>query len=103
MFYRCKIVRVGIVGAVYIRLLCLTQVDIKRLVAYSSVVHINLILARLFTMRKVGFIGGFIAIISHGLCSSGLFFIVNIYYRRSLRRLMILNKGFVRVSSSLIF
>lgn len=101
--YRYYIVRIGITGAVYIRILCLIQVDIKRLVAYSSVVHMNFILASLLTSVKLGFVGGFMAMISHGLCSSGLFYMVNIYYRHSLRRLLILNKGLVRVSPSLIF
>lgn len=101
--YRCYVVRVGILGATYIRILCLTQVDIKSLVAYSSVVHMNFMLASLFSILKLGFIGGFIAMVSHGLCSSGLFYMVNIFYRHSLRRLLILNKGLIRVSSSLIF
>lgn len=101
--YRCQVIRLRIVGAVYIRLLCIIQVDMKRLVAYSSVVHMNFILAGLFTIIKFGFTGGFIAIISHGLCSSGLFYIVNIFYRRSLRRLLFLNKGLISVLPSLIF
>lgn len=101
--YSCLVIRVGLIGAIYVGVLCLTQVDIKRLVAYSSVVHMNFMLAGLFTIVKIGFVGGLIVIFSHGLCSSGLFYIVNIFYRRSLRRLLILNKGLVRRIPSLIF
>jgi len=84
---------VGIMGRILISMLCLVQIDIKRLVAYSSVVHINLILCSLGTFFKLGFNRGYIIIISHGLCSSGLFYIVNLYYERTTRRLLILNKG----------
>jgi len=44
----------------------------------------------------VGILGRYVIIISHGLCSSGMFFIVNLYYDRSGRRLLFLNKGMVR-------
>lgn len=89
------IIRVGAIGGVLIRLVCIIQVDIKRLVAYSSVVHINIILCRMLTLFKIGFLRRYIIIISHGLCSSGLFYIVNLYYERTFRRLLIINKGMI--------
>ena len=94
--YRYIIFRVRIIGRIIIGILCLVQIDIKRIVAYSSVVHINLILCSLITYYKVGILGRYVIIISHGLCSSGIFFIVNLYYDRSGRRLLFLNKGIVR-------
>lgn len=100
--YNYLIFRVSIIGGVLIGVVCLVQVDIKRLVAYSSVVHINLILCRIITLFDLGFLRSYIIIISHGLCSSGLFYIVNIYYRRTIRRLLILNKGLIRKLSILI-
>jgi len=91
--YRYLIFSVRIIGRLLVRLRCLIQVDIKRLVAYSSVVHINLILCSLLTLTKLGILSRYIIIISHGLCSSGLFYIVNLYYSRTFRRLLLLNKG----------
>ena len=73
-------------------ILCLVQVDMKR-IAYSSVIHINLMLCRLITFYKVGILGRYVMIISLGLCSSGIFYIINLYYERSRRRLLFLNKG----------
>lgn len=93
--YGVVFIRVGLVGSLYISLLCLVQVDIKRLVAYSSVVHMNFMMCSLYTLTKVGFIGSFVLIISHGLCSSGLFYMVNILYIRSLSRLFVFNKGVI--------
>lgn len=100
--YNYLIFSVRIVGSILVGIVCLVQVDIKRLVAYSSVVHINLILCRILTLFNLGFLSRYIIIIAHGLCSSGLFYIVNIYYRRTISRLLILNKGLIRKLSILI-
>lgn len=100
--YNYLIFRVGVIGSVLVGLVCIIQIDIKKLVAYSSVVHMNLILCRLITLFNLGYLRRYIIIISHGLCSSGLFYIVNIYYRRSIRRLLVLNKGLIRKLSKLI-
>lgn len=91
--YRYLIFRVRIVGRIIISLVCLIQLDIKSLVAYSSVVHINLILCRIIIIRKLRILRAYIIIVAHGLCSSGLFYISNLYYERTRRRLLILNKG----------
>lgn len=86
---------ISIVGSLFVSLVCLVQIDIKRLVAYSSVVHINIILACIITLYKIGILRGYIVMVSHGLCSSGLFYIVNLYYSRTGRRLLFLNKGMI--------
>lgn len=99
--YNFLIFRIGIIGSLYMRLVCLVQVDLKKLVAYSSVVHINIILCSILTLIKLGFVRAYILIISHGLCSSGIFYIVNLYYERSLRRLIFFNKGILNIYSSL--
>lgn len=94
-------ISVGILGSIYIRLIRLVQIDMKSLVAYSSVVHINIILCCLYTMFNLRFIRSYILIISHGVCSSGLFYIVNLYYERSLSRLIFFNKGILNIYPSL--
>ncbi|KAL2711933.1 NADH dehydrogenase subunit 5 [Vespula squamosa] len=53
-------------------LVCLIQVDIKILVAYSSIVHISLLVRGIITISNTGLSGGLIIILAHGLCSSGL-------------------------------
>lgn len=95
------IFRICIVGAIIVSLTCLVQIDIKSLVAYSSVVHINILMCSILTLIKLGFIRAYIIIISHGLCSSGLFFIVNLYYERTHRRLIFFNKGIINLFPSL--
>lgn len=100
--YGLSIVVYRLVGSVYLRLVCLRQVDIKSLVAYSSVVHMGLVIGGLFSLESIGIYGAFLMIISHGLCSSGLFCIVNIFYERSLRRSLIINKGILSYCPSII-
>nr|ALO64485.1 NADH dehydrogenase subunit 4 [Andrena fulva] len=87
------ILMISVVGGIYISLVCLRQVDLKVLVAYSSVVHMGLLLGGMFTLFKLGFLGSYILMISHGLCSSGLFYLVNVFYSETNSRLMLVNKG----------
>nr|ATW72788.1 NADH dehydrogenase subunit 4 [Atta sexdens rubropilosa] len=93
--YSYIIFSVSIIGSIIIGILCLVQIDMKSMVAYSSVVHMNLMLCSLMTYYKVGILGSYVMMISHGLCSSGMFFMVNLYYDRSGSRLLFLNKGMV--------
>lgn len=97
------ILRIGVVGRFLIRILCLIQIDIKILVAYSSVVHMNVFLCILMTLFKLGVSRAYLIMISHGLCSSGIFYIVNLYYLRSGSRMLILNKGSLRYLPSMAF
>lgn len=99
--WRIYLVRLGILGGIIIRIVCLIQVDIKILVAYSSVVHISLLIRGMVTISKIGFIGSLIIIIAHGLCSSGIFYLVNINYERFGRRLIYLNKGTLSIYPTL--
>lgn len=99
--FRYLLVVYSIIGRVIIGVVCLVQVDIKILVAYSSVVHMNIIVRIVITITKLGLISRYILIISHGLCSSGLFYIVNLYYIRTFSRLIILNKGIINILRSL--
>nr|YP_010341322.1 NADH dehydrogenase subunit 4 [Stenamma muralla]UNZ99577.1 NADH dehydrogenase subunit 4 [Stenamma muralla] len=101
MQYNYIIFSIGMVGGLLVSILSISQVDMKSLVAYSSVVHMNMTLCSLLTMSKLGFLGAYIMMIGHGLCSSGMFYLVNLYYSRSFSRLMILNKGMLNSLPSL--
>jgi len=88
-------VRVRLVGGVVVRLICLRQVDIKALIAYSSVAHIGLVLAGLVVFGWWGLNGAVVVIIGHGLCSSGLFCLANIVYERIGSRSLLIRKGLI--------
>lgn len=82
-----------IVGGVLVSLICLRQIDLKSLVAYSSVAHISLVIAGLIVLMRWGWGFSYSLIIAHGLCSSGLFFLVNLFYERLGSRSLLINKG----------
>lgn len=86
---------ISLVGGVLISLVCLMQVDIKALIAYSSVAHMGIVIRGLLTLSVWGFIGSYVLIIGHGLCSSGLFCLSNIVYERTGRRSLFINKGLI--------
>lgn len=90
-----------IFGGILISLNCLRQLDLKILIAYSSVAHIGLVLGGLFTLTCWGIRGRFLIIIAHGLCSSGLFCLANISYERIMRRSLLINKGLINFIPSI--
>nr|UAA82126.1 NADH dehydrogenase subunit 4 [Odontofroggatia galili] len=93
MLYNYVFIIISIVGMIYLSLYCITQIDMKLIVALSSVVHMGICLIGMLTMIKSGFYGGFIMMISHGLCSSGMFILVQLNYEKVNSRNMFINKG----------
>nr|YP_009945143.1 NADH dehydrogenase subunit 4 [Nomia chalybeata]QOE17507.1 NADH dehydrogenase subunit 4 [Nomia chalybeata] len=91
----------SIFGSLLISILCIRQVDMKILVAYSSVVHMGLMLSSMMTLTNISISGSYMMMIAHGLCSSGLFFLVNLCYLMSNSRLMIMNKGLMNIYPSM--
>jgi NADH-ubiquinone oxidoreductase chain 4 len=75
--------------------------DLKALIAYSSVAHIGIVLAGLITLTIWGISGSYTLMIAHGLCSSGLFCLANISYERIGRRSLLINKGLLNFMPSL--
>lgn len=89
------IILVRILGGALVRFNCLRQLDLKLLIAFSSVAHMGLVLAGLITTFSWGINGSFFMIIAHGLCSSGLFCLANVSYERTIRRRILVNKGII--------
>nr|YP_009045920.1 NADH dehydrogenase subunit 4 [Myomenippe fornasinii]CDR98403.1 NADH dehydrogenase subunit 4 [Myomenippe fornasinii] len=94
-------VSLGLVGGIYISFLCLRQVDMKSLIAYSSVAHMNLVLCGLMTLSWWGYSGAVIVMVGHGLCSSGLFCLANIMYERVESRSLFIGKGLLSFMPSM--
>lgn len=84
-------------GGLILRLSCMRYMDIKLLIAASSVVHISTCIAGIFVLREWGLKGCLIIMIAHGLCSSGLFFLANVVYERTNSRRILINKGLLNI------
>ncbi|MBI4229157.1 MAG: NADH-quinone oxidoreductase subunit M, partial [Deltaproteobacteria bacterium] len=73
---------VAIVGIIYGAMVAFAQEDLKRLVAYSSVSHLGLVVLGIFVLNIQGIEGGIYLMISHGLSTGALFLIVGMVYER---------------------
>jgi NADH-quinone oxidoreductase subunit M len=78
----------SVIGIVYASCIALVQKDFKRLIAYSSIAHVGLIAAGIFSLTIQGLQGGMIQMLSHGVNVVGLFFIADLIMSRMNTRLM---------------
>nr|DBA43840.1 TPA_asm: ND4 [Bombus trifasciatus] len=92
---------INIFGMLVLSLMCLFQFDMKLIIAFSSVVHMGIMLMGLLSMSNLGILGGLLMMISHGLVSSGLFYLVHMIYNQTNNRLMFINKGLINVMPSM--
>lgn len=76
------IISLSIIGIIYGALVALAQRDWKRLVAYSSVSHMGLVMLGMFALTPVGITGSLIQQFNHGISTGALFLIVGIVYER---------------------
>ena len=78
----------SIVGVIYGALVAMAQRDWKRLVAYSSVSHMGLVMLGMFALTPVGITGSIVQQLNHGISTGALFLIVGIVYERRHTRLI---------------
>jgi NADH-quinone oxidoreductase subunit M len=76
------IVVLSIIGIVYGALVAMAQKDWKRLVAYSSVSHMAMVMLGMFALNPVGITGSIVQQLNHGISTGALFLIVGIVYER---------------------
>jgi len=91
-----------IFGGLIVRFFCLRQVDLKMLIAYSSVSHISMVIGGLVSNYLWGITGILAIIVAHGFCSSGLFCLSNILYERVFSRRMIYLGGIGYIGGGMI-
>ncbi|KQC01417.1 NuoM family protein [Pedobacter sp. Hv1] len=72
----------SVIGIVYTSIIAFTQRNAKRLVAYSSIAHVGLIAAGIFTLSTQGLQGVMVQMLSHGINVVGLFFVLDIIFSR---------------------
>lgn len=89
----------SVVGIVYASAMAVAQKDFKRLIAYSSIAHVGLIAAGIFSMNMMGMQGAVFQMLSHGVNAVGLFFIADILIDRYGNREMKDMGGIAHVSS----
>lgn len=78
----------AIISIVYGALVSLVQDDMKKLVAYTSVSHLGLVMLGMFALTLQGVSGGLLQMINHGISTGALFLLVGMAYDRRHTRLI---------------
>nr|AIX92139.1 NADH dehydrogenase subunit 4 [Monomachus antipodalis] len=95
--FNYMLISLSLYSMMILSIMCMTQIDMKMLVAYSSIIHMMLMLLGLLFMSNLSFMGSLMMMIGHGLNSSGLFCLVNFNYERSNSRMIMINKGMIMI------
>lgn len=81
------------VGMIFSSFICFRQVDLKALVAYSSISHMGLAVAGCISFSCLGLFSSLYMFFCHGICSSCMFYLVNVFYGRVFSRRILLWGG----------
>ena len=76
------VVGLCIIGIIYGALVAMAQRDWKRLVAYSSVSHMGMVMLGMFALTPVGITGSIVQQLNHGISTGALFLLVGVVYER---------------------
>ncbi|MBW3589537.1 MAG: NADH-quinone oxidoreductase subunit M [Actinobacteria bacterium] len=72
----------AVIAIIYGALNCLAQVDLKRMIAFSSVGHMGFVMLGIATMTDIGFNAAIYGMISHGVITGMLFFLAGSIHER---------------------
>jgi NADH-quinone oxidoreductase subunit M len=101
-FFAPYVAALAVVGIVYGALVALVQPDMKKLVAYSSVSHLGLVVLGIATLNVQGVQGAVYQMLSHGVSTGGLFLIVGMLSDRRHTRLIVEFGGLKTVTPRLV-
>nr|YP_009829248.1 NADH dehydrogenase subunit 4 [Codium fragile]QJC59766.1 NADH dehydrogenase subunit 4 [Codium fragile] len=88
-FYFAPLVyTMSLIGIIYASLTAIRQTDFKRIIAYTSVAHMNVVMLGIFSFNNVGIEGALLQSLSHGFVASALFVIIGVVYERYRTRLV---------------
>ena len=79
---RTGIILLAVIGVIYGSLVAMVQSDFKKLVAYSSVAHLGMVMLGLFALTRESVQGAMMVMIGHGLSTGALFLLIGMIYER---------------------
>lgn len=82
------IMTLSLIMVVYTAMVAFAQKDMKQVIAYSSVSHMGIIMLGTFAMNAEGVAGSIFLMLSHGIVSGALFFLVGVIYDRTKTKYM---------------
>jgi len=102
-FFTPLIFTLSVIAVIYTSLIALVQTDMKKLIAYSSIAHMGLVTAGIFSLNIQGIEGAIFQMLSHGIISSALFLIVGVVYDRKHSREIAAYGGLVKIMPAYSF
>ena len=102
-FFAPLVYTISAVGIVYTSFTAIRQTDFKRIIAYTSIAHMNLVMLGIFSFNSVGIEGAIFQSLSHGFVASALFLIIGVVYDRYRTRLVQYYGGLASVMPSYVF
>lgn len=90
------LITLAVIGIVYGALVAMVQPDIKKLIAYSSVSHLGVVMLGLFSLDPTGIQGGLYQMLNHGISTGALFLLVGVLYERTHSRLIADHSGLAK-------
>jgi len=103
LYFMSFVFTLSILAILYSSLATIRQLDLKKIIAYSSVAHMNYVTLGLFSYDIYGLEGCIFLMLSHGLVSSALFIAVGIIYDRYKTRILRYFGGLVEIMPILCF
>jgi NADH-quinone oxidoreductase subunit M len=96
-FFTPLVYSLCVIAIVYTSLTAIRQTDLKRIIAYTSVAHMNLVVLGLFSFNQIGILGAIIQSLSHGFVASALFLLIGVVYDRHHTRMVKYYSGLAHV------
>jgi NADH-quinone oxidoreductase subunit M len=96
IFFLPLVYTLCLISIIYAALTTIRQVDLKRIIAYSSIAHMNLVVLGIFSGNIVGVQGSIFLMIAHGIVSAALFFLIGVIYDKYHTRLLQYYGGLVQ-------
>jgi proton-translocating NADH-quinone oxidoreductase chain M len=88
IYFTPLVYTLSVIAVIYTSLTTLRQVDMKRIIAYSSVAHMGFVTIGMFSLNIQGIEGSMLLMLSHGIVSSALFLCVGVIYDRHKTRII---------------
>jgi proton-translocating NADH-quinone oxidoreductase chain M len=88
IYFTPLVYTLSVIAVIYTSLTTLRQVDMKRIIAYSSVAHMGFVTIGMFTLNIQGIEGSMLLMLSHGVVSSALFLCIGVIYDRHKTRII---------------
>ncbi len=93
IYFTPLIYTMSVIAIIYTSLTTLRQIDLKKIIAYASVGHMNFVTLGMFSLNVQGIEGSILVMLSHGIVSSALFLCIGVLYDRHKTRIVKYYRG----------